>query len=101
MGPSDFAKAVAVIRPFIGKLTIAERTENATTHDLSFLISKTGIAARTLIQLVAASRFAPWAELNVRAAAANPTIAGANPNPAAANPNTAAGAEVFYGILAQ
>ena len=72
MGLSAFVKNVELIRPFIGDLPIRDLTENKKVHDLSFLINKTGIAANTLVQLVASFRFEKW---------------------------TGLGAEVYYGIL--
>ena len=72
MGVSEFAKSVELIRPFIGELPIHDLTENKKVHDLSFLISKTGIAANILLQLVASYRFEKWTGLE---------------------------AEVYYGIL--
>jgi hypothetical protein len=72
MGPSAFVKNVELIRPLIGELPIHELTENKKVHDLSFLINKTGIAANTLVQLVASFRFEKWTRL---------------------------GAEIYYGIL--
>ncbi|HTR29717.1 MAG TPA: neuraminidase-like domain-containing protein [Puia sp.] len=71
-GPSDFVKNVELIRPAIGDLPIQDLTENQKVHDLSFLINKTGIAANTLVQLVASFRFEKWTGLE---------------------------AEVYYGIL--
>lgn len=73
MGPSQFVNLVAQVRPLIGKLPICDLTENQKVHDLSWLINKTGIAAGTLVQLVAAFRFEKW---------------------------TGVEAEVYYGILA-
>jgi hypothetical protein len=72
MGPSAFVKNVQLIKPFIGDIPIGDLTENTKVHDLSFLISKTGIATATLLQLVAAFRFEKW---------------------------TKVAAEVYYGIL--
>jgi len=72
MGASEFVQMEALIRPYIGELPIHDLTENPKVHDLSFLISKTGIAANTLLQLVASFRFKKWTGLE---------------------------AEVYYGIL--
>jgi hypothetical protein len=73
MGSSQFANFLRLIRPLIGDLPIGDLTENKKVHDLTFLINKTGIAAGTLVQLVAAFRFEKWTCLD---------------------------AEVYYGILA-
>lgn len=72
MGASEFVKNVKLVKEFIGRLEIHELTENNKVHDLSFLISKSGIGASTLLQLVAAFRFEKWTGLD---------------------------AEVYYGIL--
>jgi hypothetical protein len=72
MGASEFVKNVKLIRGFIGHLEIHELTENSKVHDLSFLISKSGIGVSTLLLLVAAFRFEKWTGLD---------------------------AEVYYGIL--
>ncbi len=72
MGDSGFVKNVSLIRPFIGELPIHDLTENKKVHDLSFLVSKTGIPPNTLVQLVASFRFEKW---------------------------TGLGAEIYYGIL--
>jgi Tc toxin complex TcA C-terminal TcB-binding domain/Neuraminidase-like domain/Putative peptidoglycan binding domain len=72
LGLSDFVKNVELVRGFIGHLEIRDLTESTKVHDLSFLISKTGISASTLLLLVAAFRFEKWTGLD---------------------------AEVYYGIL--
>jgi len=74
MGPSEFSSAIAAIKPFTGKLEISELTENDKVHDLSFLLSKTKLAANVLLRLAAAFRFEKWTSLE---------------------------AEVYYGVLAQ
>ncbi|HTI12835.1 MAG TPA: neuraminidase-like domain-containing protein [Puia sp.] len=60
-GDPEFTAAVKKISPYLGKLTIDELNETADVHDLSYLISKTGIAVDVLLTLVAAYRFANWA----------------------------------------
>jgi hypothetical protein len=73
LGPSQFVSVTGQVRECAGKLPIAELTENSNVHDLSYIVSKTGIAANILLQLVAAFRFEKWTGLE---------------------------AEIYYGILA-
>jgi hypothetical protein len=72
LGVSEFITNAELIKGFIGHLAIAELTENKKVHDLSFLISKTGIGVNTLLLLVASFRYEKWTGLE---------------------------AEVYYGIL--
>jgi len=59
-GPSEFTSGLTKIKPYIGKLSVEELTETDKIHDLSFLISKTGISLKILLQLVASFRFGRW-----------------------------------------
>jgi Tc toxin complex TcA C-terminal TcB-binding domain/Neuraminidase-like domain len=82
MGLSEFVSAEKEIRPFIGELSIADLYENNKVHDLSYLLSKTGISVRILLKLVAAFHFEKWSRLS-------PGLPSGVP------------AEVFYGLLSQ
>jgi Tc toxin complex TcA C-terminal TcB-binding domain/Neuraminidase-like domain/Salmonella virulence plasmid 28.1kDa A protein len=56
-GPSEFEQVVSAVTPFIGKITLAELTEDQKTQDITFLISKTGLPREQVQAVVMAFRF--------------------------------------------
>ncbi|HYJ63149.1 MAG TPA: hypothetical protein VEV62_05360, partial [Parafilimonas sp.] len=56
-GVSEFEQVLSTVTPFIGKLTLAEVTENADTQDITFLTNKTALQQDRIEAIAMAYRF--------------------------------------------
>src|ERR1051326_580216 len=56
-GPSEFEVTLAAIKPFVGRLPLAQLTDDATHQALAFLVSKTGLTQAAVEALAMAFRF--------------------------------------------
>ncbi len=62
-GTSEFEVAEAAIQPLIGRISIANLTEDDKNKDISYLVNKTGLPTNQILMFVTAYRFEEWTKI--------------------------------------